>query len=84
MHIIITQAVFIGDVIPDVNECAPNGGLGPCQQVCTNTIGSFYCSCYAGYAISADGRNCQGKGSIWFASLKCSLVHNLRGLIDLH
>ena len=43
----------------DINECLPNGGLGPCAQNCTNTIGSFYCSCLPGYTLS--GYACNGK-----------------------
>lgn len=43
----------------DVNECLSNGGLGPCQQACTNVIGSFYCSCYPGYTLT--GYSCTGK-----------------------
>ena len=42
----------------DVNECLPNGGRGPCAQICTNTIGSFSCSCQPGYAAS--GYACNG------------------------
>ena len=42
----------------DINECTPNGGLGPCQQNCTNTIGSFMCSCQSGYTSSR--YNCTG------------------------
>ena len=45
----------------DTNECQSNGGLGPCDQICTNTIGSFYCSCNIGYALSASGLSCDGK-----------------------
>ncbi len=29
----------------DVNECVSNNGHGPCQDVCTNTVGSYQCSC---------------------------------------
>ena len=36
----------------DVNECSDsNGG---CQHNCTNTIGSYYCSCAAGYSLDND------------------------------
>ena len=42
----------------DINECAPNGVLGPCAQICTNTPGSFKCSCKAGYTVS--GYACNG------------------------
>ena len=52
--------------ITDINECLPNGGLGPCAQICTNTIGSFYCSCQPGYNLS--GYACNGKHD---KDLKC-------------
>ena len=42
----------------DINECLPNEGLGPCAQNCTNTIGSFQCSCQLGYIV--DGYACNG------------------------
>ena len=45
--------------ISDVNECqTSNGG---CEQVCTNTVGSFECSCNPGFNVSSDGANCIGK-----------------------
>ena len=50
---------FLIFYIADINECLPNGGLGPCAQNCTNTIGSFYCSCNTGYSIS--GYACNGR-----------------------
>uniref|UniRef100_A0A1X7V6P7 EGF-like domain-containing protein n=1 Tax=Amphimedon queenslandica TaxID=400682 RepID=A0A1X7V6P7_AMPQE len=40
------------------NEClVSNGG---CAQNCHNTIGSFTCSCNAGYALSSNGKGCIG------------------------
>ena len=41
---------------PDINECTAN--TDGCQQVCTNTAGSFVCSCNSGYTLSSDGRTC--------------------------
>ena len=39
----------------DVNECSDsNGG---CQHNCTNTIGSYYCSCVAGYSLDDDNNH---------------------------
>ena len=43
----------------DVDECAEN--TDGCEQICTNTIGSFICDCRTGYTLNSDGRNCQGK-----------------------
>ena len=38
----------------DVNEClVDNGG---CEQFCTNTVGSYNCSCMPGYLL--EGVNC--------------------------
>ncbi len=39
-----------------MNECLNN----PCGQLCTNTDGSFDCSCMSGYALQDDGYDCEG------------------------
>ncbi|XP_060594972.1 fibrillin-2-like [Ruditapes philippinarum] len=42
----------------DINECEfANGG---CQDVCTNSEGSFYCSCSGNRELSEDGFSCFG------------------------
>ena len=41
----------------DVNEC-DSPTLNPCAQICTDTIGSFECSCNPGF--TKDGHNCIG------------------------
>ena len=44
----------------DLNECTnDNGG---CEQICTNTIGSYVCSCLDGYSLNNNNHNCTG---IW-------------------
>ena len=43
----------------DVNECAE--GKDNCDQLCTNTIGSYNCMCRDGYYLHQDGRTCVGK-----------------------
>ena len=45
------------DVDIMVDECLANTADG-CDQLCTNTIGSFRCSCINGYTLSSDGRSC--------------------------
>ena len=44
--------------LPDINECLINNGL--CSTSCTNTIGSYFCSCSSGYQLNADGTTCNG------------------------
>jgi hypothetical protein len=34
-----------GNDCNDVDECVSNNGHGPCQDKCSNTDGSFKCSC---------------------------------------
>ena len=44
----------------DINECATsNGG---CETTCTNTDGSFTCSCDSGFQLNGDGLSCDGNG----------------------
>ena len=45
--------------VTDVDECdVNNGGCSP-DAYCTNTPGSFTCTCIGGYF--GDGLNCEGK-----------------------
>ena len=55
----IIHFVFIVTLLlPDINECdSINGG---CEQICTNAIGSFACSCGTGYLLNGNGFNCSG------------------------
>ena len=41
----------------DINEC---DGINDCQQICTNTEGSFTCNCTDGFSLAQDERNCTG------------------------
>ena len=43
----------------DINECTAADQLCDTNANCTNTQGSFYCSCSTGFA--GDGEHCQGK-----------------------
>lgn len=51
-------------VFTDVDECAlaEVTSLQACQsgEECTNTVGSFTCSCPAGYAKAVNGQGCVG------------------------
>jgi len=48
----------------DVNEClVENGG---CAELCNNTIGSFFCSCFqSGYEVTENSINCTGAVIVW-------------------
>ena len=49
----------------DKDECAlANSG---CQHTCTNTDGSYNCSCYSGYQLKPDGLTCEGKIMIFLS-----------------
>ena len=45
-------------IILDINECSE--GLSSCNQLCTNTIGSYDCECYHGFSLNSDNHTCQG------------------------
>ena len=45
-------------VIPDIDECAL--GTHGCDQTCTNTPGSYTCSCRSGYTLDRNGAACNG------------------------
>ena len=45
----------------DFDECS--SGNGGCAQTCTNSEGSYTCSCGTGFVLNADSHNCDGKTS---------------------
>ena len=57
-YIYITKLFPCVTCVPDINECLADNGN--CSQVCTNTNGSYFCSCYSGYKLDPDGRTCRG------------------------
>ena len=42
----------------DIAECDEDDG--GCEQICTNTEGSYECSCRNGYVLDGNGLNCSG------------------------
>ena len=42
----------------DVDEC--NNDTSGCEQLCNNTIGSYYCTCSEGYYLGNDNHSCLG------------------------
>ena len=56
----------------DIDECESGNGLSPCQQTCTNTIGSYNCGCISGYALQSNGYNCSGKHDLHVWTYNCT------------
>ena len=46
----------------DINECFEE--IDECNQVCSNSAGSYICSCNPGYQLSANQKTCVGKNVI--------------------
>ena len=42
----------------DIDECIEE--LDGCDQICTNTDGSYYCTCMDGYELESDNQTCTG------------------------
>ena len=42
----------------EIDECSE--GTAGCAQTCTNTPGSYTCSCRSGFMISRDSHGCDG------------------------
>ena len=57
VRVITNERYFI--VFVDINECVELSS--GCDHNCTNTIGSFSCSCKDGYALYDDKQSCIGK-----------------------
>lgn len=57
----IQKSGFAAVFTSDVDECATNNG--GCQHDCTNTMGSYRCSCHNGYVLEPiEGQNCTEGG----------------------
>ena len=55
----VTCAILINSFdITDINECQFNNGQ--CGHHCTNTDGSYYCTCNAGYRLTTNKHSCVG------------------------
>ena len=54
----ITYLSFVHTICSsDIDECAE--GTSHCEQICTNTNGSFVCSCFDGFLLNmVDNKTC--------------------------
>ena len=46
----------------DIDECFEESD--ECNQACTNSVGSYICSCNSGYQLAANQKTCVGKSII--------------------
>ena len=56
--LLIIIAIASCIIYPDINECTL--GTNNCNHICHNTIGSYYCSCNAGYHLLNHPHICVG------------------------
>lgn len=55
---IIMYSVLTWIAVSDIDECEL--GIDRCDQNCHNNIGSYTCSCNAGWRLDFDGFRCNG------------------------
>ena len=56
----------------DINECASING--DCEQLCNNSIGSYWCSCLTGYTLDTNDMNCSGTPKTIIIIIKLILI----------
>lgn len=54
----------------DTNECTVNNGN--CSQLCTNTNGSYICSCELGYFLDVNNHSCNGR---FISNYTITIIH---------
>lgn len=60
--LLLTTLPHPSHFLPDIDECALQADNHLCAYHCSNTNGSFMCTCPpTGYTLSADGQSCQGQ-----------------------
>ena len=56
---LILDSNFFKYMLADINECVE--GADDCSQICTDTDGSYVCSCAPGYLLTNDSQGCDGR-----------------------
>jgi hypothetical protein len=51
----------------DIDECHEN--TDGCGQICSNTFGSYTCSCNIGYRLDTDRHACNGTFFQWYTHI---------------
>lgn len=55
----VQKGGFSATVLKEYDECLKTDH--GCAQQCTNTLGSYKCTCKIGYELHSDGKKCEGK-----------------------
>ena len=81
LHVLKQLLIEYYDQSPlkDIDEC---DRFSPCDQNCTNTVGSFMCSCQTGYELHDDARTCTGEFMINIRHLSGNVCNILLTDID--
>jgi hypothetical protein len=58
IHYYPAYSIWLLHIIIDVDECSE--GSDNCAQNCTDTDGSYGCSCGSGYRLANDSQGCDG------------------------
>ena len=63
MNISIKKVFFLKEILffLDTDECSASPSVCDINANCSNTRGSYYCTCKTGF--TGDGKNCQGMGN---------------------
>ena len=66
---ILISAIF-NEPLLDIDECQPSNADCHSNATCSNTVGSYFCSCIGGF--SGDGKiNCASRFSLIFHPFSC-------------
>ena len=70
----------------DFDECQAERDLDPtktfCEQGCTNSLGSYQCSCFDGYELHPDNRACLGKYNVrGLHSMALAMILKLQNIL---
>ena len=66
LKVVLSQYIYMSTTL-DINECSSTT-TNNCEHICTNTDGSFTCSCNDGYVLQPDGHSCECGGTFTAAA----------------
>ncbi|XP_072037692.1 bone morphogenetic protein 1 homolog isoform X2 [Amphiura filiformis] len=56
----VAKVGFLARFDADIDECDKDNGQ--CQHICTNTLGSYFCSCRNGFSLHENNKDCKESG----------------------